>query len=64
MSRPRRYFEPDNSSSQRGPSDEMLAVDAATELRSLTLLYERYADHAVNAGQHVIYLITGKAQNE
>jgi DNA-directed RNA polymerase specialized sigma24 family protein len=44
MSRPRRFFEPADHHSQRGPSDEMLAVDAATELRSLTLLYERWAD--------------------
>jgi DNA-directed RNA polymerase specialized sigma24 family protein len=44
MSRSRRFFEPADDRSNRGPSDEMLAVDAATELRSLTLLYERWAD--------------------
>ncbi len=44
MSRPRRFFEPSDDSGQRGPSDEMLAVDAASEMRSMTLLYERWAD--------------------
>src|SRR5690625_1078419 len=44
MSRLRRFFDPVDARSYRGPSDEMLAVDAASELRSLTLLYERYAD--------------------
>jgi DNA-directed RNA polymerase specialized sigma24 family protein len=44
MSRSRRFFEQHDARSQHGPSDEMLAVDAATEIRSLTLLYERFAD--------------------
>jgi DNA-directed RNA polymerase specialized sigma24 family protein len=44
MSRSRRFFEPADDRAYRGPSDEMLAVDAATELRSMTLLYERWAD--------------------
>ncbi|QSB14493.1 phosphate signaling complex protein PhoU [Natronosporangium hydrolyticum] len=39
-------------------------VEAAVDMALLARFYERYADHAVNAGQHVIYLITGKAQNE
>jgi DNA-directed RNA polymerase specialized sigma24 family protein len=44
MSRSRRFFEPNDDRSSRGPSDEMLAVDAASELRSMALLYERWAD--------------------
>ncbi len=32
------------------------AIDGAL----LGRFYERYADHAVNAGQHVVYLITGE----
>jgi phosphate transport system protein len=32
------------------------AVDAAL----LGRFYERYADHAVNAGRHIVYLLTGK----
>lgn len=44
MSRSRRFFESNDDQAQRGPSDEMLAVDAASEMRSMTLLYERWAD--------------------
>ena len=32
------------------------AIDGAL----LGRFYERYADHAVNAGHHVIYLVTGE----
>jgi phosphate transport system protein len=35
-------------------------VEAAVDMALLARFYERYADHAVNAGQHIIYLITGK----
>lgn len=34
-------------------------VEAAVDMALLGRFYERYADHAVNAGQHVIYLLTG-----
>ena len=34
-------------------------VEAAVDAALLGRYYERYADHAVNAGQHVVYLITG-----
>ncbi|WP_213453841.1 phosphate signaling complex protein PhoU [Rhizomonospora bruguierae] len=36
-------------------------VEAAVDAALLGRYYERYADHAVNAGQHVVYLITGEA---
>ncbi len=36
-------------------------VEAAVDAALLGRFYERYADHAVNAGQHVIYLVTGEA---
>jgi phosphate transport system protein len=36
-------------------------VEAAVDAALLGRYYERYADHAVNAGRHVIYLITGEA---
>jgi phosphate transport system protein len=35
-------------------------VEAAVDMALLGRFYERYADHAVNAGQHVIYLLTGE----
>lgn len=35
-------------------------VETAVDMALLARFYERYADHAVNAGQHVIYLITGE----
>lgn len=38
-------------------------VEAAVDAALLARFYERYADHAVNAGQHVIYLVTGEAGN-
>ncbi|HET6215083.1 MAG TPA: phosphate signaling complex protein PhoU [Micromonosporaceae bacterium] len=34
-------------------------VEAAVDAALLGRFYERYADHAVNAGKHVIYLVTG-----
>jgi phosphate transport system protein len=36
-------------------------VAAAVDAALLGRYYERYADHAVNAGHHVVYLITGEA---
>ena len=36
-------------------------VEAAVDAALLGRYYERYADHAVNAGRHVVYLITGEA---
>jgi phosphate transport system protein len=35
-------------------------VEAAIDAALLGRFYERYADHAVNAGRHVIYLVTGE----
>lgn len=35
-------------------------VEAAVDAALLARFYERYADHAVNAGRHVIYLVTGE----
>lgn len=35
-------------------------VEAAVDMALLGRFYERYADHAVNAGQHIVYLITGE----
>jgi phosphate transport system protein len=37
--------------------DTQAAVDSAL----LGRFYERYADHAVNAGRHVVFLVTGEA---
>lgn len=37
-------------------------VEAAVDMALLGRFYERYADHAVNAGNHIVYLVTGKAQ--
>jgi phosphate transport system protein len=39
-------------------------VEAAVDAALLGRFYERYADHAVNAGQHVIYLVTGQTSAE
>lgn len=36
-------------------------VEAAVDAALLGRFYERYADHAVNAGKHVVYLVTGEA---
>ena len=36
--------------------DTAAAVDSAL----LGRFYERYADHAVNAGRHVVFLVTGE----
>jgi phosphate transport system protein len=36
-------------------------VEAAVDAALLGRFYERYADHAVNVGQHVIFLVTGEA---
>jgi phosphate transport system protein len=35
-------------------------VEAAVDMALLGRYYERYADHAVNAGKHVVYLLTGE----
>jgi phosphate transport system protein len=35
-------------------------VGTAVDVALLGRFYERYADHAVNAGHHVVYLITGQ----
>jgi phosphate transport system protein len=35
-------------------------VETAVDLALLGRFYERYADHAVNAGHRVIYLLTGE----
>ena len=37
-------------------------VEAAIDGALLGRFYERYADHAVNAGKQVIYLVTGERQ--
>jgi phosphate transport system protein len=36
-------------------------VEAAVDAALLGRFYERYADHAVNVGQHVVFLVTGEA---
>lgn len=38
-------------------------VETAVDMALLGRYYERYADHAVNAGRHVIYLITGEVES-
>lgn len=35
-------------------------VETAVDMALLGRFYERYADHAVNASKHVVYLITGE----
>jgi phosphate transport system protein len=35
-------------------------VEAAVDAALLARFYERYADHAVNAGRHIIYLVKGE----
>jgi phosphate transport system protein len=37
-------------------------VETAIDGALLGRFYERYADHAVNAGRHVVYLVTGEPQ--
>lgn len=37
-----------------------LGVEAAVDGALLGRFYERYADHAVNVGHHVVFLVTGK----
>lgn len=39
-------------------------VEPAVDAALLARFYERYADHAVNAGHHVIYLVTGETRAE
>jgi phosphate transport system protein len=36
-------------------------IEAAIDVTLLGRFYERYADHAVNVGHHVIFLVTGEA---
>jgi phosphate transport system protein len=38
------------------------STEAAVEITLCGRYYERYADHAVSIGQHVIYLVTGTAE--
>jgi phosphate transport system protein len=40
--------------------DWPLGVEAAVDGALLGRYYERYADHAVNVGHHVVFLVTGK----
>jgi phosphate transport system protein len=35
-------------------------VETAVDMALLGRFYERYADHAVNTGQHIIFLVTGE----
>lgn len=35
-------------------------VEAAVDAALLGRFYERFADHAVNAGKHIVYLVTGR----
>jgi phosphate transport system protein len=42
-------------------SDWPHGVEAAVDAALLGRFYERYADHAVNVGQHVIFLVTGES---
>jgi len=35
-------------------------VEAAVDAALLGRYYERYADHAVNSGRHIVYLVTGE----
>jgi phosphate transport system protein len=35
-------------------------VEPAVDAALLGRFYERYADHAVNAGRHIVYLVTGE----
>jgi phosphate transport system protein len=37
-------------------------IEAAVDSALLGRFYERYADHAVNAGRHVVFLVTGESQ--
>ncbi|MFB9238909.1 phosphate signaling complex protein PhoU [Plantactinospora siamensis] len=39
-------------------------VETAIDATLLGRFYERFADHAVNAGEHVIYLITGQPTDQ
>lgn len=39
-------------------------VETAVDAALLGRFYERYADHAVNAGQRVIFLVTGEPANQ
>ena len=36
-------------------------IEAAVDTALLGRFYERYADHAVNAGRHVVFLVTGES---
>jgi phosphate transport system protein len=38
-------------------------VEAAVDTALLGRFYERYADHAVNVGRHVVFLVTGESFN-
>ncbi|MBT8226050.1 MAG: phosphate signaling complex protein PhoU [Dactylosporangium sp.] len=42
-------------------SDWTEGTEAAVDTALLGRFYERYADHAVNVGRHVVFLVTGEA---
>ncbi|KXK60616.1 PhoU family transcriptional regulator [Micromonospora rosaria] len=42
-------------------ADWPYGVETAIDATLLGRFYERFADHAVNAGEHVVYLITGES---
>jgi phosphate transport system protein len=39
-------------------------VEAAVDAALLGRYYERYADHAVNVGKHVVFLVTGESMDQ
>ena len=45
-------------------ADWPYGVETAIDGALLGRFYERYADHAVNAGHHVVYLVTGEQDPE
>ena len=42
------------------PTDAELLATARTDASAFRDFYERYADHAVNAGRSVLYFVTGE----
>jgi len=42
-------------------ADWQESTEASVDIALLGRYYERYADHAVNAGRHVVFLVTGEA---
>jgi len=45
-------------------SDWSAGVEAAVDAALLGRYFERYADHAVNVGKHVVFLVTGESQTD